>query len=129
VATGVNDASGRHPTRKYGDNGAVSLVPASGDALTAQANGRTGIMIHGGALDSAGLLRRTNGCVRLSNDDMATLVGAINALGGDALTTITIRSPMLFDAGAPDEPDDDGNPYDEGDPPPGAGPIGKGQNG
>jgi len=132
VQTGDNDGTGKHPKHKYGNNGAILMIPTSGDAATAATNGhRTGLMIHGGDLDTQGKLRRTNGCVRLSDGDMQTLINAINILSpGDPLMAINIIQTNLrrdaqrpLDSGSSSDQDDDGSDYDEGDPPPGAPPI------
>ncbi len=103
----------------YGPHGAIVLEPTDGNALLAQANGRTGLWIHGGAPGPNGGLRRTNGCLRLSNENMTKLISAI--VEGSALpeanrcevseVTITVY------------PDDGGDDYDEGDPPPTVGGI------
>ncbi len=58
----------------YGPNQVLELQPTGGDALTARHNGRSGILIHGGDPSATGGLRPTHGCLRLSNDDMASLL-------------------------------------------------------
>lgn len=72
----------------YGPNGALRLKPISGNALAAeQQAGRTGLLIHGGALGGtnywrgAGELRATFGCLRLSNRDVDRLRNLIWAEG------------------------------------------------
>src|ERR1019366_1865335 len=78
---------------KYGPYGAIKMEPLKGDAATARNNGRTGIMIHGGAVDPAnGLLRRTNGCIRLFNEDIQYLKGLIDQLnsGSDQVVNVII---------------------------------------
>ena len=68
----------------YGPNGALRLDPVSGNALSAeQLAGRRGLLIHGGTLGGstywrgANELRATHGCIRLSNANMAQLVGIL----------------------------------------------------
>ncbi|MGI3902908.1 MAG: L,D-transpeptidase family protein [Janthinobacterium lividum] len=78
VATGSGTAYIPH---SYGPNGALVLKPVSGQALAAAANGRTGLLIHSGDPGQQGRLRATNGCVRLSNADMAALMSAIAKAG------------------------------------------------
>ena len=73
-------------SRRHGPNGKIVLFPTSGDALVAKdGGGRIGLEIHGGYLRD-GKLRPTNGCLRLRDDDMATLLAAI----------ITAGSPPAF---------------------------------
>lgn len=81
VATGPGTA---YVPRSYGPNGALVLKPMSGQAAQAAANGRIGLLIHGGDLSSAGKLRATHGCVRLSNGHMAALMAAIMTAGENA---------------------------------------------
>lgn len=64
------------PERSYGPGKRYLLTGTAGDALTAKKNGRTGIMIHGGALATGGKkLRPTHGCVRVDDSTMAILAG------------------------------------------------------
>lgn len=65
--------------RMFGPSQVISLDPVSGQALRAKQNGRTGILIHGGALNAAGKLRPTFGCVRLANEHQAALLKALPA--------------------------------------------------
>lgn len=76
------------PKMKYGPNGAVALKPISGDALIAYSLYNRGhfpgrFLIHGGSLRGdedyrgKGALKLTNGCIRLSNSDMKTLMGLL----------------------------------------------------
>lgn len=62
------------PERTYGPGKRYLLTGTAGDALTAKKNGRKGIMLHGGALNAAGLLRPTHGCVRVDNSTIEALV-------------------------------------------------------
>lgn len=64
----------RVPERSYGPHPVIVLTPTGGDALIAQSNGRWGLMIHGGDFGENKELRRTHGCLRLSNSDMEFLV-------------------------------------------------------
>lgn len=72
--------------RTYGPSKYIAMDPVSGNALIAKQNGRTGLWIHGGAAADAGAtsypLRPTHGCVRLSNDDQASLIYVLSTLGG-----------------------------------------------
>ena len=63
------------PLRSYGPGKRYLLTGTAGDALTAKKNGRTGIMIHGGALAAGGGLRPTHGCIRVDDATIAALVG------------------------------------------------------
>lgn len=63
--------------RKYGPNGFLTLRPKGGDAKIAEANGRFGLLIHGGAPGPRGGLRPTFGCVRVGNDDLKALIAAV----------------------------------------------------
>ncbi len=70
--------------RRYGKVGGLLLAPRSGDALSATANGRKLIAVHGGPQDKKRRLRPTRGGVRLSNAHMRALLGAINDAQRDA---------------------------------------------
>ena len=67
----------RGNAHSYGPNGVIKMAPTSGNAATAAANGRTGLLIHGGDLGAGGLLRRTNGCLRLSNEEFLYLKNTV----------------------------------------------------
>lgn len=67
--------------REYGPYGFIELTAVSGDALTAAKNGRYGLRVHSGALTTAGTLRPTHGCLRLSDADFLALRQAIEDLG------------------------------------------------
>jgi len=105
---------------KFGPNGVFKLDPTGGQAATAKANGRTGLLIHGGDLRPSPLvngmtLRPTNGCIRMSNDDLLALAGAIqsNATAYPIALEVVEGNPSgtpTFIAGADES-------YDEGDPP------------
>ncbi len=72
--------------RSYGPSKYIDMDPVSGNALIAKQNGRSGLWIHGGAPADAGAisypLRPTHGCVRLSDNDQASLIYVLSTLGG-----------------------------------------------
>jgi len=70
--TAIND-------RTYGPQAIITLDPVSGQAKTAKENGRFGLLIHGGALNAAGQLRPTFGCVRVANASMVNILASIPA--------------------------------------------------
>lgn len=80
VATGGGTAYSAH---SYGPNGALVLKPETGDAAAAAANGRRGLLVHGGDPGAGGRPRATHGCLRLSNSDMARLMQAIANAGNN----------------------------------------------
>lgn len=61
--------------RTYGPNPVFTLWPTGGQALASHGpnNRRTGIWLHGGALNASGGLRPTFGCLRVHNETMARL--------------------------------------------------------
>ena len=59
---------GAHGQAKRFGPGCFILEPIEGDAARAKENGRTGLLIHGGSLDSAGNLRATFGCLRIPDE-------------------------------------------------------------
>ncbi|MBS1825574.1 MAG: L,D-transpeptidase [Acidobacteria bacterium] len=63
--------------RMYGPQGVITLDPLSGQAKVAKENGRFGLLIHGGALNAAGRLRPTFGCLRLANESMQSVLAAV----------------------------------------------------
>lgn len=102
---------------KYGKHGAIRLRPTEGQAARAALADRTGSMIHGGEASSSGDLRPTNGCVRVSDDDMRLLLEAIARLtiseGPPLVCMIEETAIVRGTVAAADEG------YDEADPPPG----------
>lgn len=66
----------RYSERSYGNAGALILEPIEGEAKKARLNGRSGLLIHGGATRN-GELRPTHGCIRLFNEDLAELIEII----------------------------------------------------
>lgn len=92
--TGTYDASeivdtGGWSESSYGRYGAIRLKPLSGNAVVAEAHGRSGLLIHGGdtgAADywrGADALRATHGCLRLRNSDIKALIKLIQDLRMD----------------------------------------------
>ena len=114
----TGDGTGRS-THSYGPNGAIRLNPTDGDAATAAIAGRQYLLIHGGDLNAAGALRPTNGCLRLSNADMKSLINSIaveaQISGPPNSCSVSVLTVSVFGPGGMD----DG--YNEGDPPPPAG--------
>ena len=78
IAPPAAGADEKH-VRMFGPSQVIALDPVAGQALRAKQNGRTGILIHGGALSAAGKLRPTFGCVRLANEHQAALLKALPA--------------------------------------------------
>jgi len=100
----------------YGPNGVIQLDPLSGQAAVAKANGRFGFLFHGGDPGPGGALRRTNGCMRLQNDEMAYLKDQINQLyPTDQVTTVEVSEVGVSSTIICDSNSSCG----EGDPPPG----------
>lgn len=66
-----------YPGDEFGSSGIVLLQPASGDAGLADANGRFGFFIQGGALSRDRRLRPTEGSLRLTNRDQRKLMGLL----------------------------------------------------
>lgn len=71
--------------KTFGHNGAVRLNPIGGDALiAARIFGRSGLLIHGGSPTSVdywkslGGLHPTNGCLRLSDENVKALMEIIS---------------------------------------------------
>ncbi len=77
------------PAHSYGPTAVIRLTPVSGQAkLAADGGKRSGLLIHGGDLGLADALRPTEGCVRVSNEGMAEIIGIIG-LGWKGPVTIT----------------------------------------
>ncbi len=66
---------------EFGSAGIVLLQPRHGEVVLADANGRFGFFIHGGAAARNGALRPTEGSLRLSNRDQRKFVAALRKLG------------------------------------------------
>lgn len=82
------------PDRSYGPHPVIVLNPVSGDCVTAQDNGRWGLLAHGGDPTNEGGLRPTDGCIRFDNSSMAYF----NSLGVKEITfevveTVTVTAP------------------------------------
>jgi hypothetical protein len=89
---------------EFGPFGAIVLEPRSGVAALAQETGRSTLMIHGGNLSRKGHLRVTNGCLRLSNDDMRLLTRALQDLEGvvcevNEVDVVPDARPVAVDGG------------------------------
>jgi hypothetical protein len=114
----TGDGTQLTPTHSYGPNGALNLLPKSGQALQAATSGqRTGLLVHGGDLfPNATLLRPTHGCIRMSNDDIAALITAMTNSG--ALFPFDLEVNEDFTGSPPDILiGDDPNPDPTSDPP------------
>ena len=88
------------------------MVPTGGQANEAEANGRKGLMIHGGDRDGAGRLRRTHGCVRVGNDDMARIINAFDSVSDAPRCEVVKVTVIVSPIGGLD------GGHDAGDPPP-----------
>jgi len=75
IAAGGGTSYSAH---SYGPYGALVLQPSSGEAATAAAAGRVGLLIHSGDPGQTEPLRPTHGCLRLSNDSMNALMAALS---------------------------------------------------
>lgn len=113
VATGAGTA---YNPDSYGPNGGLVLLPVNGEALHAQRNGRTGLMIHGGKAGAGGRLRPTHGCLRLSDSNMSALMSAIRARATAGTRPICEAVRLNIAVGGEAAPD---TGEDAGDPPPG----------
>ncbi len=69
--------------KSFGPHERLDLTPVSGNALQAFKNGRAGLQVHGGDTNTAGGLRATHGCLRLSNEDQAKLIALVKEAGGE----------------------------------------------
>jgi hypothetical protein len=81
----TSGAGSRYRSDLYGRGGAIVLLPLSGDAALADANGRFEILIHGGALSPDGRLRATSGHFRVADADLAALVAGVEQANGSVL--------------------------------------------
>ena len=124
--TGIYDVIGIAPTgqgtpyaniHSYGTAGVFKLDPAAGDAAAAKQNGRTGLLVHGGDPGSTSLLRRTNGCIRMMNSELADLISHVHGLelNGDYTSVLEVQE---F-GGSGTGPCDSNNVCGDTDPPPG----------
>lgn len=67
------------PVEIYGSAGSIVMDPVSGDAAIAEANGRTGLLIHAGRQQFTPTplpshLKVTNGCLRMLENDLKNLI-------------------------------------------------------
>jgi lipoprotein-anchoring transpeptidase ErfK/SrfK len=84
ISPGVVDTSGWNQA-SYGPWGGIRLTAVAGDALLAQdVFGRKGLLIHGGAPGRFDGYRSTLGCLRVSDNDMRTLVALISNAANNA---------------------------------------------
>jgi hypothetical protein len=70
-----------YPSSEFGTEGIILLEPEAGDAALADANGRFGIFIHGGAARRRSLCA-TEGSLRLTNTDLRQLIGILRQWTG-----------------------------------------------
>lgn len=89
--TGVYSASiaaKELPESSYGPHQRVRMTPVSGDIVTTT---RSGFLIHGGDAATSGTwapLRPTHGCIRISNNNVASLLAVIASTGGTGKVTV-----------------------------------------
>ena len=76
---------------EYGTH-ALVFEPISGAALEAESFGRLGLLVYGGRLGKDGLLRRTQGGVRLSNLLLDRVLSALGSQNDLALELVTAKS-------------------------------------
>lgn len=105
-----------HPADIYGSAGVVVIEPTGGQAATAAANGRTGLLIHAGRQTPTPTplpshLKPTNGCIRVLESDLA---GLIEAMRDNA---ILFPSPVTVSVGPEGPAGGTGDDIEEGDPP------------
>lgn len=81
----------------YGPNGVIELSPASGNALTAEENGRDGLLIHGGKPNKLGKLRPTYGCLRVADDDMGIIMNALRDRTLEKVSVVEDEPPPIQD--------------------------------
>ncbi|OQP38619.1 hypothetical protein A4H97_18005 [Niastella yeongjuensis] len=110
----ITDGPYKGNTKSYGPNGVFKLDPVSGNAALAETNGRIGILIHGGDLGPNAQLRRTNGCLRMRNDEFLALKTLVQNL--------SISDPVdvleVFENGTSADPSFNNDTCGDGDPPP-----------
>jgi hypothetical protein len=105
-----------YKAKSYGNYAAIRLEPTSGEAKLAKDNGRTGLLIHGGDLGPNNRLRPTNGCIRVSNDDIKKLIEEIIVLATKEAPPDACSAAVTPDVEVVEPAAATG--YDEGDPPP-----------
>ncbi|MFZ3199637.1 MAG: hypothetical protein WA175_00655 [Candidatus Acidiferrales bacterium] len=79
IASGTGTA---YAAEEFGAAGIVLLQPKDGEAVLADANGRFGFFIQGGAVSRKGALRPTEGSLRLFNGHQRNFIAALRRLGG-----------------------------------------------
>lgn len=75
----------------YGPHGYIRLTPTAGDALIAASEGkRSGLLIHGGALNPAYTatrgLRPTHGCLRVTDETILAMLNEVDKRPEEPLT-------------------------------------------
>lgn len=111
----ASGAGTNHPANVYGSAGVIVLDPVSGDALIAENNGRTGLLIHAGRQVSSPTplpnhLKPTNGCVRMLESDLAGLIKAMRDYAFIFPGEVSVRVGAAGPAGIIDERINDGDP-------------------
>lgn len=84
-AIATSGTGSKYRSDLYGRGGVIVLVPLSGDAALADANGRFEILIHGGAPSRDGRLRAGAGHFRVSDTDLVGLIAQVQQANGDVL--------------------------------------------
>jgi len=74
--TVVNIQKDKQPAHSYGAF-FILLSPKDGAALVAKAHGRQGLAIHGGDMSVAGLMRPTEGCLRVTNEAITEIAALV----------------------------------------------------
>jgi hypothetical protein len=80
------------PAAEFGPHSVVVLEGVSGDAATAEANGRFHFLIQGGKTSASDRLRATAGSLRLANDDLRALVALLRQDDGQVTCNIRERA-------------------------------------
>jgi hypothetical protein len=111
-----NGEATSHPADVYGSAGVIVLEPTGGQAATAAANGRTGLLIHAGRQTATPTplpshLKPTNGCIRVLEGDLAGLIQAMKD------NTILFPGNVTVSVGPEGPAGGTGDDIDEGDPP------------
>lgn len=89
-------------SRRFGGLGALLLEPRSGTALEAARKGRRRFALHGGPADAQGRLRPTRGGLRVADEDLAALLGVVNAAyaAGDPVTAVDVVEVATLPSGS-----------------------------
>jgi hypothetical protein len=91
------------PAAEFGPHSVIVLEGVSGDAATAEANGRFHFLIQGGKTSANDRLRATAGSLRLANDDLRSLVALLRK-HEDATCSIDERAASAAAARVDDDP-------------------------